>query len=346
MEKKLLFLFFGLLFISPLKAQTDIENLFRAESPIAAEDAKKLLKGYFNPLVKGFGYGMANGWNNTAKTHEPLGFDVTVTINAAMIPEEDLSYNIQELNLKRIELVSVNGNPATEAPTLFGPDVPVEYVYNDPATGNSYNFQGPSGVDMKSKVGGDFAPVPMAQIGIGTIKNTDLKIRFVPQVGGKDYKFQMWGIGILHDITQYIGLRSAPIDLSVFVGYTDLNFELDLSDPNNAVTAGQRGTFDSHTLTVQALVSKKLAALTLYGGVGYNRLSAKFNMLGEYNIDSNNDGSPDVNLTDPCKDLSFPVKGTRATAGVQLKLAVVTFHADYTLQEYNTLTVGVGISVR
>ncbi|MGK7390012.1 MAG: DUF6588 family protein [Candidatus Cyclobacteriaceae bacterium M2_1C_046] len=345
MEKKLLILFCGLLFISPLKAQTDIENLFRAKGEIAARDAKKLLKGYFNPLVKGFGYGMANGWYNTAKTHEPLGFDVTVTINAAMIPDEDLFYDIAALELERIELVSVNGNVSGQAPTLFGPDVPVQYRFTDPDLG-SQTFQGPPGVGLKEEIGSNFAPVPMAQIGIGTIKNTDVKIRFVPEVGGKDYSFQMWGIGIMHDITQYIGLESAPIDISAFVGYTDLHFELDLSDPNNAVTAGQRGTFDSNTLTFQALVSKKLSLLTIYGGIGYNRISSKFNMLGIFNIDTDGNGDADFTLTDPVKNMDFPSGGARATAGAQLKLAAITLHADYTLQEYNTLTVGLGVSLR
>ncbi|MFZ6000938.1 MAG: DUF6588 family protein [Bacteroidota bacterium] len=36
----------------------------------------------------------------------------------------------------------------------------------------------------------------------------------------------------------------------------------------------------------------------------------------------------------------------RASAGLRLKLAVFTFHGDYTLQKYSTITAGFGISVR
>ena len=34
------------------------------------------------------------------------------------------------------------------------------------------------------------------------------------------------------------------------------------------------------------------------------------------------------------------------TAGMRLKLAIFTLHADYTVQKYDVLTVGFGFSVR
>lgn len=346
MKKYLLILIY--FFSIPLAyAQTNLEELFQAEGEIAADDAKKLLKGYFNPLVKGFGYGMANGWNNTAKVHQPLGFDLTVTVNAATVPNKDLFYDIAALNLQRVDLISVNGVSASAAPTIFGPDVPVTYRYTEPESGLSRNFEGLPGIGLEETIGSSFVPVPMAQLSIGTIKNTDLKIRFVPEVGGDDYSFSLWGVGIMHSIKQYIpGIKSLPFDLSLFVGYTDLSFDLELSDPNNSVTAGQRGTFENNTLTVQGLVSKKFSVLTLYGGLGFNKINSEFNMLGTYFIDTDKNGATDFTLTDPVKAMDFPSSGARATAGVMLKLAVITLHADYTLQEYNTLTVGLGVSVR
>ena len=36
----------------------------------------------------------------------------------------------------------------------------------------------------------------------------------------------------------------------------------------------------------------------------------------------------------------------RINAGLRLKLLILTLHAEYAIQKYNTLTLGVGISIR
>jgi len=71
-------------------AQGDIDGLLRG----GTEDASKIMGGYVEPIIQSFGYGLANGWYNTAKPHKPAGFDLTATITLAFVPDEDLFYNI------------------------------------------------------------------------------------------------------------------------------------------------------------------------------------------------------------------------------------------------------------
>lgn len=326
----------------PALAQSSMEDLFVDESEAALEDSRKLVKGYIAPLMKGLGLGMANGWYNTAKPHKTLGFDITVTVNGAYIPDKDAFYNIEELELERVELVSVDNDlTATSAPTVFGPDVEVMYRYTAQDNIASRTFQGPSGMGLENETFGNVIPVPMAQIGIGLIKNTDIKIRWIPDIQQDDFKFNYFGIGVMHDVKQHIpGLKELPFDFSAFAGYTNLDFELDLSE--DASTEGQKATLNSNALTIQGLISKKLALLTVYGGLGFNYVNSELNILGEYDV--NNDGF--VDITDPIKEMGVPAGGPRATVGARLKLLVLTFHADYTVQEYDVLTVGVGLNVR
>jgi len=105
--------------------------------------------------------------------------------------------------------------------------------------------------------------------------------------------------------------------------------------------ANQRATFESSAITVQGLISKKISVLTFYGGVGYNIANTKIALLGDYDLDE--DGTTDA--TDPVS-IKADANGFRTTVGMRLKLAVFTLHGDYTLQKYNTLTVGFGINVR
>ncbi len=184
---------------------------------------------------------------------------------------------------------------------------------------------------------------------IGIIKKTDVKIRWTPTIDvGDNGEFKLIGFGIMHDVKQHIpGIKALPFDLSAFVGFTDMSLEYDLAeetDPSDNVnTDNGRAIFDVNTWSIQGMISKKFSVLTLYGGLGYNIAKAELSMRGDYTV-TDDAGNSDVR-TDPIV-LSSSASGPRLTAGFKLKLAILTLHTDYTLQKYNTLSVGVGFSVR
>jgi len=323
-------------------AQGDLNELMAG----SLEDATKLLDGYTKPALKAFGYGLNQGWYNTAKPHKTLGVDLTISVSAVTIPNSDLFYTVDNNQLNSLDLVSVDGQTVTpitgsaQVPTIFGPDTPP--TFENRQTGAQ--FETPGGLDLKKEIGIQAMPVPIANLGIGLPKGFDLKIRFVPTVNiGDDAKFDLFGVGVMHDVKQYIpGIKNLPFDLSGFVGYTSMKLvsNLDVTAGNN-----QSAEFKSSATTIQALISKKLSVVTFYGGIGYNIAKTKIAMLGDYEFEDEF-GYP-VTITDPIA-LSSDASGMRATAGLRLKLAVITLHGDYTVQKdnFNTLTVGFGINVR
>lgn len=318
------------------QAQDDIDQLLDA----GVGDATKLIEGYVSPFMIGFGTGLSNGWYNTAKAHKTAGFDLTVTVNAAYIPDKDLFYNVNKLNLQTVELDDA-AYPDGNIPTLFGPDSETP-TFREISTGET--FEGPTGLGIESEYNVNAVPVPMAQLGIGIVKNTDIKIRWTPEIDiDNQGKVKLLGFGVMHDVKQYIpGLKERKFDLSAFVGYTNLRAEIDFTD--NDPTQNQYGEFEVSTLTVQGLISKKLSVLTVYGGLGFNRVRSDFNLKGEYDL--NDDGDfEDRYEVDPIS-MKFKSGGPRITAGMRLKLAILTLHADYTIQKYKTLTLGVGLSIR
>ncbi|HMR57339.1 MAG TPA: hypothetical protein PLM56_06180 [Cyclobacteriaceae bacterium] len=315
----------------------DINDLIKG----SLEDANKMVEGYTMPALKAFGYGVNQGWYNTAKPHKKFGVDLTISASAVYIPNSDLFYKVDNSQLNDLELQSVDGVPIDnsgigEVPTIFGPDrIPNYYV---PSSDNT--FEGPGGVDLKKEIGIQAMPVPIANLGIGLPKGFDLKVRFVPTLQlGDEAEFNLFGVGVMHDVKQYIpGVKNLPFDLSAFVGYTKMKLTADL---DVQAGANQRATFESSAITVQGLISKKISVLTFYGGVGYNIANTKIALLGDYDLDE--DGTTDA--TDPVS-IKADANGFRTTVGMRLKLAVFTLHGDYTLQKYNTLTVGFGINVR
>jgi hypothetical protein len=331
---------FLILNISPVKAQSGIGGLFDA-GEAGLDDAEKLLTAYVNPFMKGFGTGMANGWYNTAKAHKTLGFDLTVTANLAYIPNKDLTYSVNSLNLTEIELAP-SSPTSDEVPTMFGPAItPVYQLKSVPLQ----TFDGPEGLAVKDEFGIQAVPVPMLQLGIGIVKNTDLKIRWTPKLDlGDDGSFKLLGFGVMHDVKQHIpGIKDLPFDLSVFAGFTNATTEVDVDDEDP--TVDNKALFKVRTLTVQALISKKISVLTFYGGLGFNRIRSDLNLKGHYDLNDDTDFN-DNREVDP---ISLEFKeggGPRVTVGMRLKLAIITFHADYTVQKYDVLTLGFGFNVR
>jgi hypothetical protein len=317
----------------PAFAQDDLDQFFEG----SVDDAEKLLGGYVSPLMKSLASGLNQGWYNTAKPHKIAGFDLTITVNAMFIPDKELTYRPNDMDLDEIEL-SPSSQGFPNAPTFFGSEDAPEYRFkDDPST----SFDGPPGIDMKGKIGRSIMPVPMAHLGFGLPKNTDIKFRFIPKIALDDAtNLNMFGIGIMHDVKQWIpGLKMSPIDLSGFVGYTKFKMTSEFDEPG---TEDARAVFEMTGLTIQGLISKKISVLTLYGGLGYNIAKSKLAMLGTYEVQENGIES---NVTDPL-NLDFASSGPRITGGFRLKLAVLTLHADYTLQKYSCFSAGFGIAVR
>ena len=338
MNSKRLFLTFFLTLLSllTLRAQSDFEQLIKGSK----EDAQYITKGYVSPVLKAFGIGLNQGWYNTAKPHKLGGVDLTVNVSIVSIPSSDGYSHVDNSQLKSITLLSPSNG---QVPTFTGPATPAP-TYQNKATGISFSGLGGAGpIDagpLKLKIGR--IPVPIAQIGIGLPKGFDLKVRFVPTLNlGDQGKFNMFGVGVMHDIKQYIpGIKNLPFDLSGFVGFTKMKLDagLDSSKPDQHVV------FDANATTIQGVISKKIAVLTVYAGLGYNIAKTSLAIKGTYSFDNPVPLPPTV-VKDPV-NLDATASGPRITGGMRLKLAVITFHADYTLQKYKTLTVGFGINVR
>jgi hypothetical protein len=319
------------------RAQDDINELLKGNS-----DAKYLVDGYIAPFMQSLSASLNQGWYNTAKPHKIAGFDLTITANAMFIPASQNYYNVG--NLDSIKLIS--NQPNGNVPTLLGPDEQPKYQATT-NTGEKVEFSGPGGLDLKKQIGYNALPIPMVNLGFGLPKGFDIKLRFTPKIDiGDDGSVQLWGVGLMHDVKQYIpGLKLLPFDLSAFVGYTHLKLTYDMSGSVNGSTPtvdfGQQGIFEVNATTIQGVISKKMSVLTVYGGLGYNIAKSSLALKGEYDLDD--DGTADVK--DPYEG-KFSASGARVTAGFRLKLAVFTLHADYTVQKYSCLTAGFGIAVR
>lgn len=318
-------------------AQGDLGQLIKG----GVKDANYLANGYISPFLKSTATGVNQGWYNTAKPHQFPGFDITMSLSFYQLPTAELEYEVDNTKLEILELTetgngqAVSSSGKAKVPTVFGPEGTPRYIN----TQTNFPVEGPGGIDLKGKIGIKTIPIPLANIGIGLPKNTELKVRYFPKTDFVGVgEMSMLGFAVMHDVKQYIpGIKNLPFDLSGFLGYTKFTMITDLDQPD------QKAEFDVTGITVQGLISKKLSVVTFYGALGYNNGKATLGLKGNYDLDGN---SVNGRETPNPINLEQVASGVRASLGMRLKLAVFTFHADYTVQKYATITGGFGISVR
>ncbi|MEP3389880.1 MAG: DUF6588 family protein [Reichenbachiella sp.] len=351
-------------FLSPITKSVaqDFVNIFRASE----EDVTQYMDSYIEPAMFSFANGMAGGWYNTAKTHKPLGFDLTFTVNVANIPSSERLFLFNPNDYGNLRLAGdLTSSQTADLPTLVGGDTNERlelYGQYTAPDGSTYEytsgetFQAPDGIDVSDlPLAG--VPAPTLQLGIGLIKNTDLKIRYgrakdmeLDDNTNNKYGVDIFGIAVMHDFKQWIpGIKHLPLDMALLVGYSRFKTTIDFDENEPGVFSAEgTASLTANNTTIQALVSKKLSILTLYGGIGYNIVSSGIKVDGEivnYDLTDVITGEP-YTVEDPV-DFTYDGGSTfRGTAGMRLKLAFITLHADYTFQKYNMLSAGLGFTFR
>ena len=347
---------FCLLFISSFSLKSQVADLgnFMAGG---VGDANELFKSYLSPYVNGFGASLTGGWYNTAKPHKLGGFDITVTFNTAIVPDDSRYFNVDDLNLQTFALAT--GADAS-TPTIAGPgEEGAQLVYNFPDVPEFEAFRLPEGINNK------YVPSPMLQGGVGLIKGTEIMGRWMPTLNFGDNSLGMWGVGLKHSIKQWIPvLEKLPVlHLSVMGGYTKLNNSTAISvEPEdiNAPTGlypvdwtfeDQSMEVDVNSFTANLLVSANLPVVCFYGGLGIANTKTNLKLLGYYPIVTADGANVSVDRElDPLdieiKNQDGGVTKPRLNAGIRFKFAVVTLHFDYTYANYSVATAGLGISFR
>jgi hypothetical protein len=342
------------LFLISSAANSQFSNVDFLRS--APADAVKYVQAYISPWANAFGAGLNASWYNTAKPHKLGGFDVTASLNAGIVPGSAGTFDISSIGLSS----AITGSGT--ASTVSGPNTNGPAMTYKSGAYTLASFNAPPGTNWK------YIPVPMLQVGIGLPLGTELKGRFIPKIPIRGGDISLWGVGLMHSIMQYIpGNKLLPVDASIFAGYTRLtgNVPLDLQpdaaipwnytspDPVTAYFSDQNFNAKVEALNISAIGSVNLKIITFYAGLGYSKTKTTIKLEGNYpapvivttpsaRVEYNDiPGSGSVRNGSDFPKMSIEnFSGLRANAGFRIKLAVITFHVDYTRSQYNVISTG------
>jgi hypothetical protein len=306
----------------------DLDNVLAAST----KDANILFEAYTAPLGESFTYALNSGWASSAKTHKKLGIDLTIGLASPSVSDAAKSFSINKLNLEQLT------STASSANTVFGAKGSTTFTYTLPGTSTSQSVNIPGGLEDKLVM--NSLPVPYLQAGVGLFFNTDVIVRYLPKFESQGAQVDVFGVGLKHNLMQYFGLfDKLPLNVSLLGSYTSLNVKYGLSNayPNQQISA------EVNTYMIQALGSLDFPVISIVGGFGYGKGDAAFDMLGDYTI-SLADGTSKTRSNPLSSDKSYT--GTHAMIGARANLLFLKIFANYTLQEFNTLNVGVSVNFR
>ncbi|MEQ9467540.1 MAG: hypothetical protein RLN88_09015 [Ekhidna sp.] len=346
--KILVVVLIGFFAISHSAKSQEFGDIFKG----GTEDANRYLNSYTESIMRSFNNGLSAGWYNTAETHKILGFDLTATVNIANIPSGERKFQFNQADYNNLRLQS----GSDILPTAVGGETTSRLVIPAgteviPGSGVTYGsdvvFDAPSGADVEDLPIVGF-PVPAFQLGVGLPKNTELIIRYASDLGAvEDGSFNLFGLGVKHDLKQWIpGLKQIPFDVSGFASFNRLKAEFDINENDPEFQADGVAVLKASSVTIQGIISKKISILTPYVGVGYNIASSSIEVNGDFTYTDTSPGGQSVTVTDPVSLDFTGASSPRINAGLRIKLLILTLHAEYAIQKYNTFTAGVGISIR
>ena len=318
----------------------DIEFLLLASK----EDQNLIFKEYFGPVVRSINYGMASGWYNTAKTHKKLGFDITLSLNSSFIPTSAETYStsgLTSISSSSEQLPTVLGGSTNETMSisLFGQGSVPEL---------NASFIAPSGI--KDDLPLSIIATPSVQIALGLPYKTDLIVRYIPVRSNKNTSVGLKGIGIKHNLLQHFGPadKIPLIDLSLLAAYSTYSIDYNIQKTSNLDGANQQALISMDSYVIKLISSIDIKLLNLYAGLGYSRSISDLKILGSYNLPYTIADTSEqiiVNVSDPLI-VNWDKESISGNAGISFKLPGIKIFADYTVQKYNSVSVGISLSVR
>lgn len=292
--------------------------------------------------MKGAIYSSNGGWFNSAKVHKKLGVDLSLRLNASFVPSADQAFSISNLEYITSE--------ANDLPTIIGSSRQEELIVTIPPDGIlpeiKTTIKSPKGIKSKLPLGA--VPAPVLQLAIGIPFDTEVILRYSPEYHRKGIDMSFKGLGIKHNLLQYFGpIDKFPINISALASYSKMKIDYDIQSFSSIKGSGQVAQFSLNNYNLLLIASLDVLVVNFYAGFGFSGGDSSFKMLGQYDLEYQTESNIPItrSLNDPI-DMNFNVSGYQTTIGAKFKFLIFSAYADFTFQDYNTLSTGISINFR
>ncbi|MBI9069519.1 MAG: hypothetical protein JEZ09_19640 [Salinivirgaceae bacterium] len=343
----------------------------KAQTTFKMGDLNSYTNAYVEPFGNAMVAGLGGGWAHTAKVHSAFGFDLTISATFVTIPDAASTVAGSEVSIPGFKPITGQIPTISAKSDVAAPVLSKTLTAGNGAVSADFDFNGFNGVGLAA------AAMPAIQIGFGLPKGTEIIGRFIPNMSnllnnalsvspGNNMsvsKTGMWGIGVKHDIKQWIPVLDKVPFLQIsglfsysrfYTGFSGGDFAitpelLDAVDNANTSWNDQEFKLNMSSFTGNLLVGANIPVFQPYIGVGFNTGSFESGFYGTYPVISLNETSGDFEAKTSEKDpIVVKTKKTSINfqAGARLKLGPIVFFGQATFQEYALYTGGIAVTIR
>jgi len=360
------------LFFTPIYSQT---------STFSLGELNPYFKEYLKPMALGMTTGMGHGWSHDVKPHDKWGFDLSVSAVLVEIPNSELMFSssaLTSLTANGYQFLDASGNLITnfELPTISSDQTTNISIQRD------INPNGGTPVDMELLDGlmpYAYAPNFAVQLAAGLPLGTEVMVRFLPNMAStineaadieeiKVNDLSIWGLGVKHDIKQWIPSLSDVklLDVSALLAFSVFNLDVGTDDfpftPEELLTGVninyksgltsadfERQGFDMNmkSLNGALLFGLNIPVVRPFVGVGFNRATVSTGLTGTlpliYYIDDDN---VDIDIDPVGLRVDAEKTFINFQTGVSLKLLFLTLYGQYTYQQYSMYSAGISLGFK
>ncbi len=236
-----------------------------------AEDLLLLADRYITPSAEGADYQVSGGWYTSAKKKNLWELDFSVQGNLLFIPSKFTTFSFNENELQNLSIEG--GMSQAEIPTALGNDDTV--VLQGSILGSAFEFDTPEGLGRSTM------PHANLQASLGIWAGTTVAIRYSPKITIDKTKLQHLGVGIQHNISQWILDEDSSFEIAAAGSYTlyDIDSEFKPLD----FTLGTLDTIDvdGNTILFSVFGSKKVSNFDFSAGLGVTSTKINYTLGGD-----------------------------------------------------------------
>ncbi|MHA7059978.1 DUF6588 family protein [Aquimarina sp. M1] len=311
-------------------AQTNVDQLLE----LGIENAERFSTDYFAPAGEALVNSMSNGWYKTASVKKTWRFEVGFVGNLSFVREEKQSFI---LNTAEYDGVEFREGPSSQlVANAFGGDRGDIVVVLNQGQLAQVEVTLPDGIGNKEV---NIAPTGFLQGSMGISRSTEIKARFLPKIAIRENtEVFLYGLALQHELTDWIfSWKRLPFRVSGLIGYTNVQGFYDFTADSEIDGADQEIRLKSNSWLVSGIISTKLSKLNFYGGLGYYAGNSTADVLGTYEVENGPLASQTVE--DPIS-VDNKTSGLKSTIGANVTLGFFRANIDYTLQNYQNLSIG------
>lgn len=258
-------------------------------TPIAAQntnDAQDVLTdilfiidGYNEPAARASVMQTGAGWFYTAKSLEKFKVNVSIGMSGLSVPNSSKNFDVRESDFINLD---IRDGDRASIPTALGGQRRVFFDFT--IDGDSYEFQTFSGLEI------DILPFPYVQSQIGLWKETELTLRYSPQITIDRSSYAVYAAGIKHNLSQYFNKEQRTFEIALYGNYSLTDLNLKYREPLELTPRGSNGRtlavidgslVDFHSVNVGIVASKDFNKWTLHTAVNYNTSWIDYSLTGE-----------------------------------------------------------------